>query len=164
MTFGPLIIRLYRTLSDTHVPYENKSLETTLDNNDLAEGVGTRDDEAVDDETVISNNQYEYTNGKDGYTTSNDIVNNNTWQRVNSQQHSQQLSVSETKRTGGQQSSDLERIPDTSTDKTNIEPVYKRRYIACDITKITVNMIVEYLKKGTICGIRTSLVRFGLGK
>lgn len=161
MTFSPLLMRLYQTMSDTHAPYENKSMEDTLINNDLPQGAGTRDDEAVDDEAVISNNQYEYTNGRNGYTTNNG--NNNTWQRVNSQQQSQ--SVSESERTGEQKARTLERILDTSTDKTDMfETVYKRGYIDCDITKITLNMVVQYLKTGRVCGIRTSRVRFGLGK
>jgi hypothetical protein len=54
-------------------------------------------------------------------------------------------------------------------DKENADPIViqteaKRLHSHCDISKATLNMMVEYFKFGTICGKKTSNVRFGIWK
>ncbi|KAL4218969.1 hypothetical protein ACF0H5_021555 [Mactra antiquata] len=42
--------------------------------------------------------------------------------------------------------------------------VNKRMQISCDFSHMTVNMLLEYIRTGRVCGSRASPVRFGLGR
>ncbi|XP_045210897.2 uncharacterized protein LOC123562318 [Mercenaria mercenaria] len=60
---------------------------------------------------------------------------------------------------------ELDKDHDVKDDKTETKkPVDKRQYVDCDLSKVTLNMLVEYLRYKTLCGTRTSQIRFGLGK
>ena len=59
------------------------------------------------------------------------------------------------------EASEDERYVNVGTDENHVG---KRPAYDCDISKATLNMLVEYFKHKTICGKKASKVRFGLGK
>lgn len=46
----------------------------------------------------------------------------------------------------------------------SISSVNKRKTNHCDLSQVTLNMLLEYVKTGRMCGSRATPVRFGLGR